>query len=479
MTSGNGAICLQGGRELTPPCDAMDRLVLERCSGTVVVLAGAARPGSDYAGASARTVAHYRRLGVDVEVVPDPRDDHAGALAVLEDSAGLIVLPGGSPGGLLDVLTASSSGHPNDRGTTARAVVDRDGDLGRLRRSDGVVCADGDTRSLGRARGRTRRRARGCDPTLVTRVGTPMVTPGHRAVGATRVRRRPDRRRLDDRGRRWPGVRSHRRRRGERSPAGPQNRSPADNAADVRETLPMTATNINVHPIHLGLGATAEIEPEFTGGMEWYGGYSARHAADGAEGRLVTMHTFTESWDVWEMHPVGAEVVLCTAWRDHPASGTRRRFDRNRDARRRRVRDQPARHVAHRRRRRGGDRVCSSPPAKAPTTALAETYTTCLGRQRIGRQVLRWEVGVDDERNRRIRSVGSSSGKFSAVVMSETAVSGRLAHRWEMQVAQASGSQSADVPGTSCTTASSMLARWTARTTPAARRTSWSSCSTR
>ena len=25
------------------------------------------------------------------------------------------------------------------------------------------------------------------------------------------------------------------------------------------------------------------------------------------------MHTFTESWDVWEMHPVGSEVVLCTA----------------------------------------------------------------------------------------------------------------------------------------------------------------------
>ena len=74
----------------------------------------------------------------------------------------------------------------------------------------------------------------------------------------------------------------------------------------------MSAANISVHPIHLGLGATAEIEPEFTGGMEWYGGYAARHAADGAEGRLVTMHAFTEPWDVWEMHPVGAEVVLCT-----------------------------------------------------------------------------------------------------------------------------------------------------------------------
>ena len=26
------------------------------------------------------------------------------------------------------------------------------------------------------------------------------------------------------------------------------------------------ATDITVHPIHLGLGATAEVEPEFTGG---------------------------------------------------------------------------------------------------------------------------------------------------------------------------------------------------------------------
>jgi hypothetical protein len=105
VTSGNGAICLQGGRELTPACDEMDRAVLERCSGAVVVLAGAARPGSDYAGASARTVAHYRRLGTTVEVIPDPRDDHAAALAALADGTGLVVLPGGSPGGLLDVLT--------------------------------------------------------------------------------------------------------------------------------------------------------------------------------------------------------------------------------------------------------------------------------------------------------------------------------------------------------------------------------------
>ena len=83
----------------------------------------------------------------------------------------------------------------------------------------------------------------------------------------------------------------------------------------MRETEPMTArpTNINTFPIHLGLGATAVQEPEFTGDMSWYGGYAERHASDGAEGRLVTMHTFTASWDMWEMHPSGSEVVLCTA----------------------------------------------------------------------------------------------------------------------------------------------------------------------
>lgn len=73
----------------------------------------------------------------------------------------------------------------------------------------------------------------------------------------------------------------------------------------------MSATDLKSHPIHLGLGATAEIEPRFTGEMSWYEGYSQRHAADDAEGRLVTLSTFTNSWDVWEMHPEGSEVVLC------------------------------------------------------------------------------------------------------------------------------------------------------------------------
>jgi len=75
----------------------------------------------------------------------------------------------------------------------------------------------------------------------------------------------------------------------------------------------MTGTAITVHPLHLGLGATAEIEPAFTGEMEWYEGYADRHKEDGCEGRLVSMYTFDKSWDMWEMHPQGAEVVICTS----------------------------------------------------------------------------------------------------------------------------------------------------------------------
>ena len=47
--------------------------------------------------------------------------------------------------------------------------------------------------------------------------------------------------------------------------------------------------------------------------MQWYADYSARNAADGAEGRLVSLHTSAESWTSWEMHPAGDEVVICTA----------------------------------------------------------------------------------------------------------------------------------------------------------------------
>lgn len=73
----------------------------------------------------------------------------------------------------------------------------------------------------------------------------------------------------------------------------------------------MSAGRLDTQFIHLGLGATAETLPPFTG-MEWYEAYGVRAAADGAEGRLVSQYTFTESWTAWELHPAGAEVVICT-----------------------------------------------------------------------------------------------------------------------------------------------------------------------
>lgn len=64
--------------------------------------------------------------------------------------------------------------------------------------------------------------------------------------------------------------------------------------------------------VHLGLGATAVPQPSFDG-MAWYEAYGARHGGDGAEGRLVSQYSFAEDWTSWEMHPHGAEVVICTA----------------------------------------------------------------------------------------------------------------------------------------------------------------------
>lgn len=65
-------------------------------------------------------------------------------------------------------------------------------------------------------------------------------------------------------------------------------------------------------PVHLGLGGAATPQPVFTG-IEWYADYIARTAADGLEGRLVSLYDFSCDWDSWEMHPAGDEVVVCVA----------------------------------------------------------------------------------------------------------------------------------------------------------------------
>ena len=200
-TEGVGVLCLQGGRELTPPCEEMDRSVLERSDGNAVVLAGAARPGSDYAGASARTVAHYRTLGATVSVVPDPRDDSSKALDALTDDVGLIVMPGGSPGGLLDVLSVV------DGGSIGRRLVElwRAGTaISGASAGAMVMCASTATpdRSGGDGGGARPGRRAGDSP-LVAGLGTPLGGLGIAALGPAGVRRRHRRRRTHHR--RRPG----------------------------------------------------------------------------------------------------------------------------------------------------------------------------------------------------------------------------------------------------------------------------------
>lgn len=89
----------------------------------------------------------------------------------------------------------------------------------------------------------------------------------------------------------------------------------------------MPAHPIDKFPIHLGRDGSAIVEPEFTGTMDWYAAYGARHQSDGLDGRLVSQFTFDRSWDSWEVHPHGSEVVLCTAGRitlhQEHADGTR------------------------------------------------------------------------------------------------------------------------------------------------------------
>ena len=115
----SGTVFLQGGREFFPDCLPMDAAVLAAAGpGPVVVLASAARPGSDYASAGANGARHYRDAGApDVRVAPDPRDGEAATVAALA-RARVVVLPGGSPSSLHAALMGADGA-----GTAVGAAV--------------------------------------------------------------------------------------------------------------------------------------------------------------------------------------------------------------------------------------------------------------------------------------------------------------------------------------------------------------------
>jgi quercetin dioxygenase-like cupin family protein len=79
---------------------------------------------------------------------------------------------------------------------------------------------------------------------------------------------------------------------------------------ESRGAIDLTAT-----PVHLGLGSRAlPVE-----GFEWEGrvleAYATAVAEDGAESRMVMVFEGSRSWDTWERHPAGDEVVICLSGR--------------------------------------------------------------------------------------------------------------------------------------------------------------------
>jgi mannose-6-phosphate isomerase-like protein (cupin superfamily) len=75
------------------------------------------------------------------------------------------------------------------------------------------------------------------------------------------------------------------------------------------------AFNLSDVFIHLGVGATATPLPDFTWSPEYLTGYQERFASDGAEGRLVCVLAQDATWDSWERHPGGEEVVVLLSGR--------------------------------------------------------------------------------------------------------------------------------------------------------------------
>lgn len=67
--------------------------------------------------------------------------------------------------------------------------------------------------------------------------------------------------------------------------------------------------------VHLGVGSTATRLPDFSWSPEYLTGYRERYAAEGGEGRLVCVLAQDATWNAWERHPAGEEVVVLLSGR--------------------------------------------------------------------------------------------------------------------------------------------------------------------
>jgi len=80
-------------------------------------------------------------------------------------------------------------------------------------------------------------------------------------------------------------------------------------------TEPATVFDLRSTFVHLGVEADAVPLPDFRWTDEYLASYDERFAADGERGRLVMMGELDASWDTWERHPAGQEVVVLLSGR--------------------------------------------------------------------------------------------------------------------------------------------------------------------
>jgi uncharacterized cupin superfamily protein len=71
-----------------------------------------------------------------------------------------------------------------------------------------------------------------------------------------------------------------------------------------------SAFDLSTTHVHLGLGSRVVAIPDFEWTADFLAKYTADHAADGDEGRLVMVGTGDSSWTSWERHPAGEELVV-------------------------------------------------------------------------------------------------------------------------------------------------------------------------
>ncbi|HLI44715.1 MAG TPA: cupin [Acidimicrobiales bacterium] len=71
-----------------------------------------------------------------------------------------------------------------------------------------------------------------------------------------------------------------------------------------------TAFDVRSTFVHFGLGAVAVPLEGFSWEQEYLERYQRETELDGAEGRLLSVTPHTASWESWERHPAGDELVL-------------------------------------------------------------------------------------------------------------------------------------------------------------------------